>query len=73
MKKTITRVAEKIALKTALKVVATKRPPNQHGKWVFKPLRSTVVSCACGSKYIVTRKNQTECVSCMYAKSRMLR
>lgn len=41
---------------------------SQYGKWVFKPLKSTVVICACGNKYIVTRPKQIECVNCTYSK-----
>lgn len=45
-----------------------KKAVSQHGKWVFKPLRSTIVVCVCGNKYIVTRINQVECVKCTYSK-----
>ena len=39
--------------------------PNQPGKWVYKPTRSTVLVCSCGNKYIATREGQTVCVSCI--------
>lgn len=45
-----------------------KRAVNQPGGWMFKPLKSTVITCKCGNKYIVTRLNQTECVDCSFHK-----
>ncbi|MEK7142135.1 MAG: hypothetical protein AAB818_00955 [Patescibacteria group bacterium] len=41
------------------------KKPNQPGKWVYKPTRSTVLVCSCGNKYIATRENQIVCVSCI--------
>ncbi|MFO0719046.1 MAG: hypothetical protein U0522_03400 [Candidatus Paceibacterota bacterium] len=35
------------------------------GKWIEKPRVSEILVCACGNKYIKTRKNQTVCVRCM--------
>jgi hypothetical protein len=64
MKKTTVKIAPKIEIK---------RTPSQHGKWVFKPLKSHVVTCSCGNKYIVTRDKQTQCVSCMYQSVKMAR
>lgn len=45
-----------------------KKNVNQPGKWVFKPLRSIVVTCVCGNKYVITRKKQIECINCIYKK-----
>ena len=55
-------------MKKIIPPIIQKRKVNQVGKWIFKPLKSTVVVCVCGNKYIVTRKNQTECVNCSYGK-----
>ncbi len=38
----------------------------QHlGKWVEKRTVSEILVCACGNKYIKTRKEQTLCIKCM--------
>ena len=42
-----------------------KRKPSQIVKWVYRPLKSTIVVCACGNKYISTHEGQTTCVFCM--------
>lgn len=47
--------------------VKINKKPNQPGKWVYKPTRSTVLVCSCGNKYISTREGQTVCVSCIRA------
>jgi len=36
------------------------------GKWVQNPNRTEVLLCACGGKYIKTRKYQTHCLKCIY-------
>ncbi len=35
------------------------------GKWVERPRRTETLVCACGNRYIKTRKNQSECISCI--------
>jgi hypothetical protein len=40
----------------------------QNGKWIERPGLSNIVVCGCGNKYLKTRKNQTECLSCMSRK-----
>lgn len=47
--------------------LATK--PIQRGKWVYKPLVSVVIVCACGNKYVSTRKDQSTCIRCMQKNS----
>ncbi len=39
---------------------------NKNGKWIEKPLKSTALVCACGNKYIKTRRLQKECITCIY-------
>ena len=38
----------------------------RNGKWVEKPFLTDVPVCACGNKYIKTRKGQTQCIKCIY-------
>ncbi len=38
---------------------------HKRGVWVERPRISPIVTCACGNKYIVARKNQTSCVRCI--------
>lgn len=35
------------------------------GKWVERPLRTEILVCKCGYKYIKTRRDQTTCIKCM--------
>jgi len=37
----------------------------KNGKWIERPTLSAVVVCVCGNKYLKTRKNQIECLTCM--------
>jgi hypothetical protein len=37
----------------------------QDGKWTDNPREPKVILCACGSKYIKTRPNQSVCLSCV--------
>lgn len=37
----------------------------KNGKWIERPALSNIVICVCGNKYLKTRKNQVECLSCM--------
>ncbi len=41
------------------------KPAHVYGKWVLKTTKSTIFLCACGAKYLKTRKNQTTCIACM--------
>jgi len=60
MKKTIKKkVTKVIAPKEEEKLIHT------WGKWVERPRRTETLVCACGNRYIKTRKNQKECVQCM--------
>ena len=34
------------------------------GKWIEKPTKTFILMCACGVKYIKTRKDQTTCIKC---------
>ena len=60
---------KKILKKKILKVV--EKPKEEEklihtwGKWVERPRRTETLVCACGNRYIKTRKNQKECVQCM--------
>ncbi len=38
---------------------------SQRGKYVYKPLLSVVIVCACGNKYVSTRKGQKTCIRCL--------
>jgi hypothetical protein len=58
MKKSKLKIAKKIE-KVEEKVVHT------WGKFIERPRRTETLVCACGNRYIKTRKNQTECVPCM--------
>ncbi len=40
------------------------------GKWVERPRRTETLVCACGNRYIKTRKNQTECIRCISAHAK---
>lgn len=42
-----------------------KKTVPQPGQYVYRPLKCAVLSCACGDKYIKTRKNQTRCLRCI--------
>jgi hypothetical protein len=37
----------------------------QKGKWIDKPMKTIVLVCACGNKYIKTRHKQAECLRCL--------
>ena len=39
------------------------------GKWVERPRRTETLVCACGNRYIKTRKNQKECLQCVVRHS----
>ncbi len=55
------------APKAALKIEAKKPTP---GVYVYKPLKSKIVECDCGNKYIATRPRQKTCLDCV--KEQML-
>lgn len=38
----------------------------KNGRWIDNPNKPAVVVCACGNKYIKTRRGQTECIACIY-------
>lgn len=38
------------------------------GVYVYKPLKSKIVECDCGNKYIVTRPRQKTCLDCVKAE-----
>jgi len=45
-----------------------KQPEKQrhvYGSPVYKPTVSVILVCACGKRYLKTRKNQTTCIWCM--------
>lgn len=50
------------------KVVEAKKPTP--GVYVYKPLKSKIVECDCGNKYIATRPRQKDCLDCV--KEQML-
>lgn len=39
---------------------------NSWGSWTERPRRSDIVLCACGNRYIKTRKGQSVCVQCLF-------
>jgi hypothetical protein len=41
----------------------------KNGKWIERPGGSTIVVCLCGNKYLKTRKDQFECLTCMSRKA----
>lgn len=41
---------------------------SQKGKWVFKPLRSKILLCECGNKFVATQPNQKTCLFCKWDK-----
>jgi len=51
-------------MKPNIKVNST-RTFQKDGKWIEKPSVTEVVICACGEKYIKTRRGQAECLKCM--------
>jgi hypothetical protein len=55
-------------MKKVIQPTPAKKTHSQRGKWVFKPTKSTIVICTCGNKYIVTRKEQTTCIDCIYGR-----
>lgn len=57
LKKKLTKMVK--APKEAQKLIHT------WGKWVERPRRTETLVCACGNRYIKTRKNQKECLQCM--------
>lgn len=59
MKKTATKTIVK-PTKPAAKRVSTP------GKFVYKPIISTITMCKCGNKYVSTRKGQKTCLRCMF-------
>lgn len=63
MKKTATKTITK-AVKPAAKL-STKRVSTP-GKFVYKPIVSTISLCKCGGKYVSTRKGQKTCLRCMF-------
>jgi len=60
---------KKPKIKTVKKAKAQKKEEEKlihtWGKWVERPRRTETLVCACGNRYIKTRKNQKECVPCM--------
>ncbi|MCE9541877.1 hypothetical protein K8R03_04975 [Candidatus Kaiserbacteria bacterium] len=40
----------------------------KNGRWIAKPLNSVALQCACGNKYVKTRKDQTKCLRCIYPR-----
>ena len=52
---------------TTQNAIKINKKPNQPGKWVYKPTRSTVFVSSSPNKYIATREGQTVCVSCIRA------
>ncbi len=54
-------------LKIVPKIEAKKPTP---GVYVYKPLKSKIVECDCGNKYISTRPRQKSCLDCV--KEQML-
>lgn len=38
------------------------------GKFVYKPIVSTISVCKCGNKYVATRKGQKTCLQCMFGQ-----
>jgi hypothetical protein len=51
-----------------VKLVEAKKPTP--GVYVYKPLKSKIVECDCGNKYIATRPRQKTCLDCV--KEQML-
>lgn len=48
----------------------SKKHFQKDGKWVVKSKPTEILICACGNKYIKTRKNQTTCVRCILDRTR---
>lgn len=48
--------------------IVPKKTFQKAGKWIEKPTRSIILVCACGAKYIKTRKDQTGCIKCFMNK-----
>ena len=59
----VTYYMKKVALPPVSKLPMAKH--SQRGKYVYKPLVSVVVICACGNKYVATRTNQKTCIRCI--------
>ena len=38
---------------------------SQRGKYVYKPIVSTIMDCACGGKFVKTRRAQVQCLRCI--------
>ncbi|TSC67007.1 MAG: hypothetical protein G01um101472_565 [Parcubacteria group bacterium Gr01-1014_72] len=44
---------------------ASKKHFQQDGHWIVRPVKTVILICECGNKYIKTRLNQTVCVGCL--------
>jgi len=43
----------------------TQKTAHVWGKWVERPRRAEIFICACGNKYLRTRKDQMVCIRCL--------
>jgi len=43
----------------------SKKHFQQDGKWVVKTVKTVILTCECGNKYIKTRDEQTVCLRCL--------
>ncbi|MFA6536242.1 MAG: hypothetical protein WC250_02215 [Candidatus Paceibacterota bacterium] len=43
----------------------SKKHFQQDGKWVVKPVKTVILVCSCGNKYIKTRPDQEACLRCL--------
>jgi hypothetical protein len=59
------KIIKKVVAKVAIAVKEEEKVIHTWGKWVERPRRTETLVCTCGNRYIKTRKNQTECISCI--------
>ena len=62
------KVQKKVPVKAKKIEVQVKKPTP--GVYVYKPIRSIILECSCGNKYIATRPKQRTCLDCV--KEQML-
>lgn len=53
----------RVAKVAKVEVIEPKKPTP--GVYVYKPLKSKIVECECGNKYIATRPKQKTCLDCV--------
>ena len=46
-------------------LAVSKKHFQQDGKWVVRPVKTVILICTCGNKYIKTRPEQDTCLRCL--------